>query len=357
MNLNIERLKELRNSVTEENRRKSIIVLNPDYQTRENNLEDNSIVFDAANWKISEKLENEIQKIIEDNKLLKEEKIIAIYERICTEYVYDDNLISYIQKNDDDSYDLPDWYGRAVDGQWEKNRETHNRRICFELSRYLAKALEELYKDDENCSVCIFWDKAITHYFVGISNDDCNATLDLDDFNKIKDLTRVKTDLTIEGIKILDDKGGKLKKVLDYYNVKRNEDSTKEIENKTINNNQEKQENEPDDIQFLRNTMDILLNEYNIDSQGLFEYTKEIVDMKLGAEARKKIWKKIEDEKNKTTRYIRCLIVDVKDNKYIIDVDNGIIRPFDLKEMEKEDSEFIPFKNLKRDYNEIYNGL
>ena len=79
--------------------------------------------------------------------------------------------------------------------------------------------------------------------------------------------------------------------------------------------------------------------------------------MKQGKKKKKKIWKKIEDKKNKTTRYIRCLIVDVKDNKYIIDVDNGIIRPFDLKEMEKEDSEFIPFKNLKRDYNEIYNGL
>ena len=136
-------------------------------------------------------------------------------DRDCYDYVYDDNLISYIQKVDDDIFSLPDWYGRNVDKEWEKNREKHNRRICFELSRYLVESLNELFKNDENYNSCILWNKNLTHYFVGLTSNEYSLAIDLDDFFRIKDLTRVKTGLTLEGITILEDDKDKFKNVLD----------------------------------------------------------------------------------------------------------------------------------------------
>lgn len=38
--------------------------------------------------------------------------------------------------------------------------------------------------------------------------------------------------------------------------------------------------------------MEVLATKYNVDSQGIFEYMKEIIDIRLGSENREKIWKK-----------------------------------------------------------------
>ena len=54
-----------------------------------------------------------------------------MFDFICKNYTYDDNLISYIRKIDDDTFTLPDWYGRDIDEEWEKNREGHNRENMF----------------------------------------------------------------------------------------------------------------------------------------------------------------------------------------------------------------------------------
>ena len=83
---------------------------------------------------------------------------------------------------------------------------------------------------------------------------------------------------------------------------------------------------------------------------------KEVVDIKEGPEARKKVWKKIEGKEKNETRYIRCLLIDVNNQKYLIDVDKKIIRTFDEKEFLDDNSEFIPYKKLSRDWGEYYNG-
>jgi len=41
-----------------------------------------------------------------NKELSNEEKILLVYEKLCYDYVYDDNLISYIQKVDDDIFSL-----------------------------------------------------------------------------------------------------------------------------------------------------------------------------------------------------------------------------------------------------------
>lgn len=281
-------------------------------------------------------------------------------------YVYDDNLISYIKKVDDDSFDLPDWYGRDIDDRWKENREQHNRRVCYEVSRYLAQSLIKLFEGNENVNICILWDKGLTHYFVGLTCGEYSVTLDLDDFNNIKDLTRLKTGLTAEGIKILEDPTGKFRGALDKFNKDRTKSSIKKIKSEidndstlsesTTDDTTSSQIDEPDDIVFLRNAIEILREKYDIDSQGLFEYIKEIVDIKLGPESRKKIWKEIKGSENAATRYIRCLVIEVANKKYVIDVDQRLLRPFDETELKRPDSDFIAYKDLQRNWREPYDG-
>ena len=48
-------------------------------------------------------------------------------------------------------------------------------------------------------------------------------------------------------------------------------------------------------IIFCKKAIEILNKKYHLDSQGIFEYMKEILDIKLGKENRAKIWKRIEE--------------------------------------------------------------
>lgn len=343
MSINIDKIIKLNDLVTTAFGRKHIIVLNPDEKNENReNLQDN-IVYDVATWKLpNEEICALIKQLSQNSELSNEEKLLIIYEKLCKEYIYDDNSISYLHKNDNGAYELPDWYGRDVDEEWEKNREYHNRRVCYEVARYLAKSLKELFKDDDSFNVIILWDKDLIHYFVGLTCDEYSITLDLDNFNNIKDLTRLKTGLTAEGIIILEDEQEKLKTVLDKFNEGKYKGSIKKIECEAA-------VKESENIVFLKNAIDILKNNHNIDSQGLYEYMKEIVDIKLGIESRKKVWKEIKGTQGEETRYIRCLVLEIDKQKYIIDVDEMLLRPFDEEELKKENRNFIPYKELVGD--------
>lgn len=362
MNINVDKLNKLNKLVSLFFRKKHIIVLNPKDKQENDDTENADIIYDKTEWKIPDKLITLVDELSQSSYLHDEDKILMIFEKICKGYVYDDNLISYLQKIDDDSFDLPDWYGRETDDQWEKNREGHNRRVCYEVSRYLAESLKELFKNNDDFNVCILWDKGHTHYFVGVTCEDYTITLDTDDFNNIKDLTRLKTGLTAQGIIILDDKEGKFENALTKFNENKNKDSIRKIEDDIAKNsintddNIKNQDTESDDIIFIKNAIEILKEKYDIDSQGLFEYMKEIVDIKLGPESRKKVWKKIEGKDDKSTRYIRCLVLDVDNEKYLIDVDKRLLRAFNEEEFTKQNAEFIPYKDLSRDEEELYDG-
>lgn len=362
MSINIAKFNKLNELVSLEFRRKHTIVLNPD---KKEDIHEEDIIYDKANWKITDELKKYVDKLSQNNDLSIEDKILYIYEKICKDYVYDDNLISYIKKIDEDVFSIPDWYGRDVDQEWEKNRENHNRRICFELSRYLAKALDELLKENKDYDVCILWNKNLTHYFVGLTSNEYTLALDVDDFFNIKDLTRVKADLTIEGIQILEDNKNKFKNALEKFNDGKNEYAIKKVEDKINTNNvksKEKFQNkdqaktEDDEVKFLAKAMQILSEEYKLDSQGMYEYMKEIVDIRIGSEGREKIWKKIEGNTNESTRYIRCLILDINNKKYLVDVENKEIREFDEKKLEEKRTKFVPYKELSRGGFDYYDG-
>ena len=358
MSTNISELLKLKELASLSSKRKPKIILNPkEKQNNEENL-DEDIIYDKAEWKISKEQQEFTKKLSTNNLLNNEEKILYIFDRMCKQYTYDDNILSYMQKIDTDTFALPDWYGRDIDLDWERNREKHNRRVCYEVSRYLAESLRELFKNDESYNICILWDKELTHYFVGLTCREYSITLDIDDFNNIKDLTRIKTGLTLEGINILDDDKGKFKYALNNYNEGRSKHAIKkiksEINNLTIDNEEKNEDNnqseDPDDIIFLKYAIQILNEKYNIDSQGLYEYMKEIVDIKLGPESRKKVWKRLDGKVDEDTRYIRCLILNVDDKEYIIDVDKKLLRLFDENELTEKNSVFIPYKELNRNW-------
>ena len=362
MSINIEKFNKLNELVSLEFRRKHTVVLNPE---KKEDIHEEDIIYDKANWKITDELKKYVDELSQNNDLSIEDKILYIYEKICKDYVYDDNLISYIKKIDEDVFSIPDWYGRDVDQEWEKNRENHNRRICFELSRYLAKALDELLKENKDYDVCILWNKNLTHYFVGLTSNEYTLALDVDDFFNIKDLTRVKADLTIEGIQILEDNKNKFKNALEKFNDGKNEYAIKKVEDKINTNNVKAKENfknkeqtktEDEEINFLAKVMQILSEECKFDSQGMYEYMKEIVDIRIGSEGREKIWKKIEGNTNESTRYIRCLILDINNKKYLVDVENKEIREFDEKELEEKRTKFVPYKELSRGGFDYYDG-
>lgn len=372
MGVNIANFSKLSELVSLSSLRKPKIVLNPEeeyyikYKSGRENREDlnANIICDRTNWTIPEEVQVFVNELSKNSQLSNEDKILLIYEKLCQRYTYDDNILSYIKKIDDDKFDLPDWYGRDINKEWKDNREEHDRRVCYEVSRYLAKSLTELFKGEENYNVCILWDKDLTHYFVGLTCKDYTLTLDLDNFNNIKDLTRLKTGLTADGIVILEDNEGKFKNSLDKFNEDRSKYAVKKIESEientsskqNIENDNSNKIDEPEDIAFLRNAIEILKEKYDIDSQGLFEYMKEIVDIKLGPEARAKVWKKIEGKSNEETRHMRCLVLNIDNQKYIIDVDKKELRSFDESEFTRENVEFIPYKQLYRDWDEYYHG-
>lgn len=358
MSVDIEKLRRLNELVGLSFKRKHIIVLDPaQKEQKEENIEED-IVYDKANWKMTDELSKYVERLSCENNLSLEDKILNVYEKICKDYVYDDNLISYIQKIDDDVFDLPDWYGRDIDQEWENNREQHNRRICFELSRYLAKALKELVKGNDDYNTCILWNKNLTHYFVGLTCNDYSLALDLDDFFNIKDLTRLKVDLTAEGIVILEDKENKFKNSLDKFNSGRSKHAISKISNEinSKSNREDQKVENNDDVNFFKKVMEILSEKYDIDSQGIYEYMKEIVDIRLGSEGREKIWKKIKGETQESTRYIRCLLLDIEKKKYLVDVDKKEIRLFEEKELTEKRAKFIPYKELSRGGYDYYDG-
>lgn len=358
MNVNIEKIIKLNELVNIFFRNKHTIVLDPKLEKKYGKYLGEEIVYDKADWDMPSELKEYVKELSKNEELSREEKILSVYEKLCHDYVYDDNLISYIQKVDDDIYSLPDWYGRDVDKEWEKNRENHNRRICFELSRYLVKSLDELFKDDKNCNTCILWNKNLIHYFVGLSSDDYSLAIDLDDFFKIKDLTRLKTGLTLEGITILEDDKHKFENALDKFNEGRDEFAIKRVENKIEETNEteiEDEEKENEEVAFLRKAVEIL-KEDGLDSQGIFEYMKEIIDISIGKENREKVWKKIDGKNRESTRYIRCVVVNIDNKKYLIDGEDAIVRPFDEKEFDEKRTRFVPNKELIRGGFDYYDG-
>ena len=370
--MNFTRISKLSDLVTNDLKRKPTIIIDPahsGYFRISGIANDINVSIDKDGWVIPDKLESFITELSHSDYSI-EERILKVYQKICEEYTYDDNVLSYIKKLDDDTFFLPDFYGRDTNSEWKEKRNLHNRRNCFEISRILAKSICEIF-NQANCStnydVCFLWDEAVTHYLVGLACNNYYISLDLDDFTQIKDLTRLKTGLTAEGIKVLEDPSKKFGKVLAEFNKGKSKIAKDHIEetervkkgSKAVEKSDvlsESYDVVSEDIRFLQYAIEVLKEEYNLDSAGMFEYLKEIIDTKIGAKSRQKVWKEIENNPGVGTRYTRCLLITMDNASYIIDVtkDNPseIFRLFNPDEMERQDSKIKSFKTLARDWEE-----
>ena len=308
------------------------IILEPPRELNEDWIE-----YDQVKWEMEEPIKNLVNTLIKDNSLSFEEKLLSIYRFICLNYIYDVNVLYFFKRDTSDinniKYIAVDWYGRIVGQKWIENRKKHNRRICYEFARFYAKAINELLGENDNLEAVMVGDKENLHYFVGLTGKDYSITLDLDDFNSIKDLTRLKLGLTIKGIKILRDESNKFKKVLDKFNEGRPDELT---EVKEIQDNFDGK----DIIKYLNDIIDIF-RKYNIDAQGFFEYMRSKIE-KQGIEI-EKIWKEVKGASEK--RYVRCLLFNYNSNSYLLDSLEQTLNKVNREDIDKKVFVFNPEEN------------
>ena len=308
-------------------------------------LKENWIEYDKVKWEMEEQLEKFVDLLKQNANMNFEDKILKIYEYICLNYIYDANVLFFFRKDTSDpnniKYIAVDWYGRIVDEKWTQKRKDHNRRICYEFARFYAKAINELIENNEEKEACIVGDIDNLHYVVGLTGKDYSVILDLDDFNSIKDLTRLKLGLTIKGIKILRDETGKLQNAIKEFNKNRNdelpeiEEEKEKLKTKNIN-----------EISYFENILKILKS-YNIDPQGIFEYMRSIIeheDIEI-----EKLWKEVKDAIEK--RYERCFIFNIEGKTYLMD---SIKKDINLVKKEDLAKDFI-FNPAENEYT-YYGG-
>lgn len=300
-------------------------------------LKEDWIEYDQVKWELEQPIQSLVNTLLKDDSLDFEEKVLSIYKYICLNYIYDANVLYFFKRDASDinnvKYIAVDWYGRIIDQSWTENRKKHNRRVCYEFARFYAKAINELLQGSNNCEAFMVGDKENTHYVVGLTGRNYSVILDLDDFNSIKDLTRLKLGLTIKGINILRDDSGKFQRVVDNFNKNREieldevEEAKKNLKNKNI-------------IEYFNKVVDIL-NSYNIDSQGFFEYMRTIIEnenIKI-----EKIWKKVKGDNEK--RHERCLIFDFDDKTYLLDSVDKTLSIINIDSLDKEIFIFNPEEN------------
>lgn len=290
------------------------IILEPNRDIQEDWIE-----YDQVRWKMEEGISKLVEKLLKESSMSFEEKILEVYKYICLNYVYDANVLYFFKRDDSDinniKYIAVDWYGRIVGKDWIEKRQKHNRRICYEFARFYAKAINVLLDGNDKLEAFMLGDKENLHYVVGLTGDEYSVILDLDDFNSIKDLTRVKFGLTIKGIKILRDESGKFKQAVDKFNGGKREELA-EIEEAKRNLKDKSL------IEYFNNVAQILKNR-NIDAQGFFEYIRAIVENE-GIKI-EKIWK--EDKIAPEKRYERCIIFEFDGKTYLIDsIEQAIIQ-------------------------------
>lgn len=327
-----EYIKKFYNEVNESLEGNYKIILEPN-----RNLTDEWIEYDQVKWELDESLQKLVNTLLEEDTIDFEEKVLRIYKYICLNYVYDDNVLYFFKKDSSDpnniKYIAVDWYGRIIDKKWKENRKNHNRRVCYEFARFYAKAINEMLIGNENCEAFMLGDKENLHYVVGLTGNEYSIILDPDDFNNIKDLTRLKLGLTINGIKILRDNSGKFQKAVDKFNQdKKNE--LPEVE-KTRENLKD-----GNFIEYFKSVVEILKS-YNIDSQGFYEYMKSIVEQEeIETE---KVWKKINGDNEK--RYARCSIFNLDSKTYLLDSVDKTLSIINNENLDKDTFVFNPEEN------------
>ncbi len=253
--------------------------------------DENEIMKDYVVWKEDDDLlYDKLCKIENLEQLTTIEKIIKIHCLVCEFFVFDDFCYFLGKYNKEKNIcTIDSKYGRNPNSKWKENRKKHNRRICYELSRYVAVRLKQFIKEDSD--IFLVSDEYETHYATAFVCDDFMIIIDTDDYWKGADLNRVKLGLEIKGITIVSDEKNIVGEALAKINKGR---KTKKEFKKEIEGNAE--------VKSKREWIEILLEKIEvIGNDGIFKYMYEILKIK-GYEP-KKIWEK-DDKTYKETLYI-----------------------------------------------------
>lgn len=252
-------------------------------------INDSRIEYDYVTWKVeNDSIMEKITEIENINQLDLIDIILKIHCMVCEYFVFDE-FCYFLGKYDKEKNicTIDQKYGRNPSSKWVQERKKHNRRICFELSRYVAFRIKQLA--NEECDVFLVSDEYECHYATAVICKDFMITIDADDFIKGEDLNRVKLGLEIKGITIVSDEKDIVKNALEEINLNRK--SKKEFEKEAKEDAVKKEDYE---------WIDILLNKTQIiGNDGIFKYMKPILEFK-GYEP-KKIWEKDVD------RYVQTL--------------------------------------------------
>ena len=267
----------------------SKIKINPDEAEE---VDNSKIQKDYVYWKEDDdKLFYELCKNEEFEKLSTIEKILEIHCLVCKYFVFDDFCYFLGNYNKEKNLcTIDSRYGRNPNLVWRENRKKHNRRICYELSRYMAVRLKQFIKEESD--IFLVSDEYETHYATAYVCNDFMIIIDTDDYWKGADLNRVKLGLEIKGITIVSDEKNIVQEKLNEIN--RTRKSKKEFEKEIEDDPAEKSK-----IEWI----DLLLKRIKIiGNDGIFKYMCTILEMK-GYEP-KKIWERA-DTIYKESLYMR----------------------------------------------------
>lgn len=301
------------------------------------NFTEDWIEYDTVKWEVEEIVKGLVEDLKNNKELTFEEKILELYKFIALNYIYDDNVLFFFKKDCSDpenvKYIAVDFYGRVIDNVWKENRAKHNRRVCYEFARFYAQAINELREEGNTAEAFMLGLKDNTHYVVGLTSDEYSIALDIDDFNKIKDLTRLKLGLTINGITIMRDESNKFTNLVNDYNKDKLDDLEASVSAKEILEN-------GDAIQYLNKIIEIL-KPFNLDAQGFMEYMKaKIGSLDIDTD---RVWKKVADIPEKT--HVRCLAFDYNNKKYLLDTVEQTLNEINLDDLDKNTYILNPEEN------------
>ena len=96
MKIDIDKLIKLNALASKHFHKKHTIILPPGEKINFNNAL--GIEYDKGNWKLEDGLQEYVEILLKQKNLSDEMRVLMIFEKICKDYVYDDNLISYIKK-------------------------------------------------------------------------------------------------------------------------------------------------------------------------------------------------------------------------------------------------------------------
>lgn len=302
-------------------------------------INDSRIEYDYVPWKAeNDSIMDKIKEIENFDKLSFIDRIIKLHVLACEYFVFDD-FCYFLGKYDKEKNVcmIDQKYGRNPNSRWMEERKKHNRRICFELSRYVAVRIKQIA--NEECDVFLVSDEYESHYATAVVCNEFMIIIDADDFIKGEDLNRVKLGLEIKGITIVSDEKEIVKQAVEKINKNRRtkNDFEKGLEEDAGKNGE---------IEWIN----ILLNKVKImGNDGVFKYMEPILKFK-GYEP-KKIWQKNGDIYDQTL-YIAWGM------KYLVINASGV-EILDSKKFfdNIQDGKYLPNKNRGEIAKEIdYNG-